>query len=237
MSLILEALRRSEAERRRGLPPTLLGEPGPRRPERASAWPMALGGLLLGALLAAAGAWWWSLGREASTAATPPTSAATAAVGSTDTRPAPPVEPVPAAAYAPSRSTTPAAPAPRPAPVMPAPSASPAADVSADLPPPPTTDTAPVATALPGAEASSAADTGAGPREGDLPWSAVAGEALPSLRVSMQVYADAPERRFAIIDGQRRREGDALPSGLTLLEIRRDGLRLGWQGRVLWVPR
>jgi general secretion pathway protein B len=65
----------------------------------------------------------------------------------------------------------------------------------------------------------------------------VSGEALPALRVSMHVYADDPARRFAIVDGQRRREGETLQPGLTLLEIRRDGLRLGWQGRVLWIPR
>lgn len=118
------------------------------------------------------------------------------------------------------------APPPGPAPEGPAPEPGPSASGAVTPAPIP-----------PAAEPAPTADTGHGPRAGDLPWSAMAGEAVPPLRVSMQVYADAPERRFAIIDGQRRREGDALPSGLTLLEIRRDGLRLGWQGRVLWVPR
>ena len=83
-------------------------------------------------------------------------------------------------------------------------------------------------------------DAGFGPRDGDLPWSEVApaaGDALPPLRVSMHVYADDPARRFAIVDGQRRREGDLLQPAMPLLEIRRDGLRIGWQGRVVWVPR
>jgi general secretion pathway protein B len=53
----------------------------------------------------------------------------------------------------------------------------------------------------------------------------------------MHVYADDPARRFAIIDGQRRREGETVLPGLALLEIRRDGLRFQWQDRVLWVPR
>ncbi|MGL6291664.1 MAG: general secretion pathway protein GspB [Silanimonas sp.] len=85
-----------------------------------------------------------------------------------------------------------------------------------------------------------AAESGLGPRDGDLPWSALAtgaGDALPAPRLSMHVYADEPARRFASVDGQRRREGDLLQPGMPLLEIRRDGLRVGWQGRVLWVPR
>lgn len=217
MSLILEALRRSEAERRRAAPPSLLGDVGPARPARTSAWPMALGGLLLGGLLVAAAAWWWGVGRQAPVAEAPP-AVVTAA-------PAPPahnvpIEPVPAAAYAPPPSPAPITPAPRPAP-----EAAPVAEA---------TITAPIE---PEAVTSATADTGLGPRDGDLRWSEGVGDALPPLRVSMHVYADDPLRRFAIVDGQRRREGETLQPGLVLLEIRRDGLRLGWQGRVLWVPR
>lgn len=217
MSLILEALRRSEAERRRAAPPSLLGDVGPARPARTSAWPMALGGLLLGGLLVAAAAWWWGVGRRAPVAEAPP-AVVTAA-------PAPPpydvpIEPVPAAAYAPPPSPAPITPAPRPAP-----EAAPVAEA---------TITAPIE---PEAVTSATADTGLGPRDGDLRWSEGVGDALPPLRVSMYVYADDPLRRFAIVDGQRRREGETLQPGLVLLEIRRDGLRLGWQGRVLWVPR
>ena len=60
---------------------------------------------------------------------------------------------------------------------------------------------------------------------------------LPPLRVSLHAYAADPARRFAIIDGQRRREGDLLAPGLHLREIQRDGLALDWRGRTLWVPR
>lgn len=234
MSLILEALRRSEAERRRAALPTLLGESASTRPVRPSAWPIALGGLLIGAVLAAAAAWWWGLGRDTPGAEALPAEALPAAPVAV---PEGPIEPVPAAAYAaPMPVTTPSAPTSQPVPkaVAPVPAPSPAAAAPAPDLPVSSGTPSPMAPA-PGAPA--AADTGHGPRDGDLPWSAVAGDALPALRVSMQVYADAPERRFAIIDGQRRREGEALPNGLTLIEIRRDGLRLGWQGRVLWVPR
>jgi general secretion pathway protein B len=214
VSLILEALRRSEAERRRAAPPSLLGDVGPARPARTSAWPMAIGGLLLGGLLAAAAAWWWGIGRGAPVADAPPAvvPAAAALVE--------PIEPVPAAAYAPPPAQASITPAPRPAP-----EAAPVAEA---------TITAPIE---PEAVTSATADTGLGPRDGDLRWSEGVGDALPPLRVSMHVYADDPARRFAIVDGQRRREGETLQPGLMLLEIRRDGLRLGWQGRVLWIPR
>lgn len=232
MSLILEALRRSEAERRRAAPPSLLGDVGPARPARTSAWPMALGGLLLGGLLAAAAAWWWGIGRGASVAEAPP-AVATAA-------PAPaaydvPIEPVPAAAYAPPPSQAPISTAPRPAPEAAPPSPAPA--IQPLVSPAPATEATITAPIEPEAVASATADTGLGPREGDLRWSEGVGDALPPLRVSMHVYADDPARRFAIVDGQRRREGETLKPGLVLLEIRRDGLRLGWQGRVLWIPR
>ena len=230
MSLILEALRRSEAERRRAAPPSLLGDVGPARPARTSAWPMALGGLLLGGLLAAATAWWWGVGRWASVAEAPP-AVVTAA-------PAPaaydvPIEPVPAAAYAPPPSPAPITPAPRPAPEAASPS--PAPEIQPLVPAAPAAEATVTAAIDP--EATASADTGLGPRDGDLRWSEGVGDALPPLRVSMHVYADDPARRFAIVDGQRRREGETLQPGLVLLEIRRDGLRLGWQGRVLWIPR
>jgi len=229
VSLILEALRRSEAERRRAAPPSLLGDVGPARPARTSAWPMALGGLLLGGLLAAAAAWWWGVGRGAPVAEAPPP------VGTAAPTFEGPIEPVPAAAYAPPPSPAPITPAPRPAP-EPAPP-SPAPEIQPLVPAAPVAETTITAPIAPEAITPATADTGLGPRDGDLRWSEGVGDALPPLRVSMHVYADDPARRFAIVDGQRRREGETLQPGLTLLEIRRDGLRLGWQGRVLWIPR
>lgn len=264
MSLILEALRRSEAERRRGLPPSLLGGGDAPRARASSPWPMAVAGLLIGLALAGAVAWWFVHRADGPPEAQPAADAASPrpAVGPMDTPRAPigaspdvAIEPVPAAAYGPS--TAPATPPSRAAiaaPVAtapPAPTASPAAtapppsEVRAAPPalassgPPPPTATAPLPSP-PASTDTAASASGLGPRDGDLPWSALAtgtGEALPAPRISMHVYADEPARRFAIVDGQRRREGDLLHPGMPLLEIRRDGLRVGWQGRVLWVPR
>jgi general secretion pathway protein B len=192
---------------------------------------MALAGLAAGLLLAAT-AWWWGVGRGAPAAAVELSSASPVAVVAS---PEMPIEPVPAAAYAPPPSQAPITPAPRPAPEAAPPS--PAPEIQPLVPAAPVAETTITAPIEPEAVSPATSDSGLGPRDGDLPWSAVAGDALPPLRVSMHVYADDPARRFAIVDGQRRREGETLQPGLTLLEIRRDGLRLGWQGRVLWIPR
>jgi general secretion pathway protein B len=85
--------------------------------------------------------------------------------------------------------------------------------------------------------ADAAAMRGAAP--GDVPIAELDGAlraTLPALRVSMHVFADDPDRRFAIVDGRRVREGDVLEGGLQVLAIRPEGLRLAWQGRVLWLP-
>ncbi len=178
MSLILEALRRSEAERRRGQTPSLLDGLSPARVRTRPLWPVALAGLFGGLLLAAAVAWWL--------------------------RPA----------------ALPAALPPRPAPV--------ATPVAAPITSPPITRAEPEA------------DPHLGPRADDLAvadLSAPLRAGLPPLRLSMHVFAEDPARRFAIVDGARLREGEALADGLQVLEIRRDGLRLAWQGRTLWLPR
>lgn len=219
MSLILEALRRSEAERRRGAPPSLLGDPSPAPRPASSPWPIALGSLALGVALAAAAVAWWGV-IPASVAIDDAPLAATSTPA-----PEPRVEPVPAAAYAPPPVvSTPAPPAPvaRPAPPP----------TAREATPPGPVDVAPVVPTPPASP-----ETGLGPRDGDLRGSEVDGVGMPPLRLSMHVYADDPSRRFAIIDGQRRREGETLQPGLVLLEIRRDGLRLGWQDRTLWMPR
>jgi general secretion pathway protein B len=234
MSLILEALRRSEAERRRGAPPTLLGGEFP-RPRARSPWPLALGGLALGLLLASAIAWWFAHGHRPGAPDEAGTDASIArVVAEPAAPPEPAAEPIPAAAYAPTsvapnrdaRADRASASSPS-SPSTPAPALRvPPAVTPPVLTPPSITD--------------ASTETGRGPRDGDLRWADVrgaAGESLPPLRVSMHVYADDPARRFAIVDGQRRREGEPLQPSMTLLEIRRDGLRIGWQDRVLWVPR
>lgn len=47
-------------------------------------------------------------------------------------------------------------------------------------------------------------------------------EGLPDLRISVLVFAEQPENRFLLLNGERMREGETLPNGLLLEEIRRD---------------
>lgn len=197
MSLILDALRRSEAERRRGQPPALLDSNStPRAPVRPL-WPTALGGLFGGLLLAGGLAWW--LRPLPTPAAMPPPAPITA-------------EPsVPLVIAAPP---TPAA-TPRTVSI-----ASPQAIVPEALPSASITSESVVADDLP---------------ISDL--SPIQRATLPPLRLSVHVYAEVPTQRFAIVDGQRLREGDVLANDLQLLEIHREGLRFRWLDRTLWLPR
>jgi general secretion pathway protein B len=47
-------------------------------------------------------------------------------------------------------------------------------------------------------------------------------DGLPDLRISVLVYAETPENRFVLMNGERLREGEELPNGLLLEEIQRD---------------
>jgi len=47
-------------------------------------------------------------------------------------------------------------------------------------------------------------------------------EGLSDLRISVLVFAEQPENRFVLLNGQRVREGEELDNGLLLEEIRRD---------------
>jgi len=60
---------------------------------------------------------------------------------------------------------------------------------------------------------------------------------LPALTVSMHVYAAVPEQRFVVIDGERKSEGEVVKDGLTLREIRSDGIVLDLRGQRFFYPR
>lgn len=48
-------------------------------------------------------------------------------------------------------------------------------------------------------------------------------DGMPEIRITVLVYAQMPEDRFVLINGQRLKEKDELASGVVLDEIRRDG--------------
>lgn len=251
MSLILEALRRSEAERQRGRAPGLFVEQqGLRRERRVMpAWAFWAAGAVLVAVLLA---WAWretmrdEPGRGmVPTAATP---AEPAPVGSAEPAPAASSEAVPDATAS-TASSLPAPgfpPTPDPALVAePAPAAEPEPVATVDTADAEATTaiatpTGPLPTAAPEplpapppAPAASAEEVL--PRLADIP----AGErgGLPPLKLSMHVYSDDPVRRFVIVDGQRLTEGAAPAPGVVVEAIRRDGAVLSLNGRRVLLGR
>jgi general secretion pathway protein B len=262
MSLILEALKKSEAERLRRQSPGLL-TPDPVR-RRARVWPWLLAGLMV--LVALAGGWW--LGQRG--AAEAPIAPAPA--------PAPETRPEVLGAA----SDTPSAPAPsapshglglpesaRPPPALPqvrvrpgeresapmiAPSApDPLSDPDLDpdtrarlakalaergqsaagvedaaerpggpqTPDPRATTASPAAVPQPGPDAL--------PLKHELPFALR--RDLPDLRVSMVVSSGDAGARFALVNGERRVEGDEIAPGVRLISIRAQGLELEFRGQ------
>jgi general secretion pathway protein B len=253
MSLILDALRKSEAERQRGKAPglfvTVPMTPPPRRGDWIRLWPwLGLSALLLAVVL-------YFLLRSNGPASTDdeqnalvPSSATVSQSESTQAA----VARANASATNVGTGPQPAAPGATPAPIRPP--ASNAAATSATSRPtiaPPSlaqqnaNAQAPVPPASPSNPPAPAANTTpAAPADQDndeaLPPIAIldASEraSLPPLKLSMHVYAQEPAKRFAIIDGQRVTEGSSI--GASVVEqIRRDGVVLNINGRRILIPR
>lgn len=244
MSLILEALRKSEAERRRGQAPGLhsaLPASAMSRTATRPVWPWVVTtfALLLTGILAAV------LFLQRPTAHTPMT-AAPSNHATVITEPAPThsvpavlapatpdqvvVQPAPAAAppLASKSSYAPAAKPQTPASTI----ASAPVPETAPVPAPETVSATPVDTP----EATLAASTDA-PRIAsiaDLDSSTRA--ALPPLKLTMHVWNTDPALRFVIVDGHRLGEGGKLDDAV-IDTITRDGLILGWRDLHIAVGR
>lgn len=209
MSLILEALRKSEAERRRGSTPDVAMElpPVPAARARATpAWVLPASVIAVAALLAGV---WWSQHGTAGDTATPIAASPVAEPGIEA-----PAQPVVVA-----RAATPPAPAaastemaePQPAPAPATAIAEPAPPPARPLPPPPP---------MP-AETRDIAD--------------IDTTSIPPVKLSMHMWDESPSRRFVILDGQRMTEGDR--SGeLTVVAIERDGVVVERNGQRARVP-
>lgn len=208
MSLILEALRKSEAERRRGSTPDVAMElpPVPAARVRATpAWVLPASVIAVVALLAGV---WWSQRETGGDIATQ-TAASPVAEPVIDA-PAPPVvvaraatSPAPPPASTPIGATDPG---PLPA-AIPEPAPSPARPLPPNPPVP--AETREVA----------AIDT----------------TSLPPVKLSMHMWDESPSRRFVILDGQRMTEGDR--SGeLSVVAIERDGVVVEYNGQRARVP-
>ena len=217
MSLILEALRKSEAERRRGDTPNLHTELPPASRSRKAGIPAW--GWILPAIVAAPIMWWAATERTSP----PPTPAADAAPGPEVATPRPTATALPPVPRL--------SPPPAPVVAVPAPAAA-AATMPVDLPVP---DRAPPAppTSSPGAEIPVIASIARGENDGTVQLSDLSVEerkALPPLKLSMLMWDDDPARRFIILDGSRLGEGDRVGNAV-ITAITSDGAVLDWNGR------
>ena len=244
MSLILDALRKSEAERQRGKSPGLFATtPGVQREmfPRMKLWPVLV---FLAFLLASAWVIWRGESRRAESEQSATANAAPADAG---------VEVVDAGAgnadqLGQSARPTPGAPSPAPASTTSATSnatrpqvvqSSPPASVGATQSLPAVAPALPVLPSPPLPEAAPAPITDA-LAEDSLPTVAVLDSgtraSLPPLKLSMHVFGQDPAKRFAIIDGKRVAAGSLLGSGV-VEEIRRDGVVISVNGQRLLVPK
>jgi general secretion pathway protein B len=215
MSLILDALRKSEAERRRGEAPGLftpLPTPGARSLQTRSNGPWIGAGIFV-LIAVAAVAWWYR---------TPATLAPVVVMQT----PAPIPAPAPAAVIA-----APAEPAPLLVAIVPPPNQikpheqkSPPIAALPSLPEPPAAPKPAVVES----------PIEALPTLAMLDPSERAG--LPPLKLSMHVWSEAPNARLAIIDGQRVMEGSSIGESI-VAEIRRDGVVLNLHGRRFLLAR
>lgn len=226
MSLILEALKKSESERQRQSGPTLLEVRVANAPRRYPIWALAVAILLVANLVLLLV---FVLHRPS---AAPAEAARTAA-------------PVTAPA-----ATMAAVPAPAAASTPPAASGAPPA-----LAPPPAVPAAVPARADTADRSPTLADVGAGENPADelpavpktsgsvrvqrddsggyssLPSFSEVGGNMPDLRLDLHVYAERARDRYALINMQTVHEGDTLSEGARVLAITREGVALDYRGQ------
>lgn len=58
---------------------------------------------------------------------------------------------------------------------------------------------------------------------------------MPEMKITVLVYAQAPEDRFLLMNGERLEEGDELEGGVVLEEIRREGAVFSYRSRQFMV--
>lgn len=266
MSLILEALKKSERQRQIGTAPTLATPPMSRRRNRST-----LPWLVLAIAIAVVAGWWLSREdnsdsvapadvQDAGTASAPVAATAkTPEVPMTTVAPPPavniePTAPAPATAVSTEKRLAEAAvavAAAAPPTAKPSISTPPAAAPSVTPPPAVVVvePTAPqAAKAVPPAPVATAPATPPPATAAASP-SATASlpklwelpyekrKDIPALVMSLQVYAADAAQRFAIINDERHVEGDDLGDGLLLKEITPDGLIVEYRGERFLFPR
>jgi len=232
MSFILDALRKSDAERQRTATPGLADVRYAVHRSRRNIWIPVLVLVLLANMLFMGLQWYRAPGAAAPPAPTAVPAAAPAPA------PAPAALPMPAPAGAPvpapadirplAREADAGTAAPGPLAVTaPQPAAQPVRTAPAPAPAPAPAD-APVAAAPP-KPASRIVESSQLPTATDL----IAAGTLssPPLNLDLHVYSAAPGSRFVIINGRKYREGGQLTEGPSVETITAEGVILSSQGR------
>ena len=250
MSYILEALRRADAERRRGAVPGLHAQPGggvtTDREPSGRIGPLALiGAAVVMVLAGASGAWWWAVQRPIAPTPAPTLAPVSAPIATPSASPAPPPvvetalparpEPAPASTPAVDRAAAPPVvlpAAPTTAPPLPA----------VPAPALPRARPAVAAASRPGgvARADAAPDTVASAPAARLPLLAELPEALrremAGLSINGSVYAEQPAARLVILNGQVFREGESPATDLRIEQIRPRSVVFNLRGQRFEMP-
>ena len=227
MSFILDALKKSEADRHRQTGPALFEVKVAPPRARFPIWAV-IAGVLLGVNML--GWLWYLLAHDNERNAQTSAIAAAAPTATASTNSAPPI------VAAPPTYNPPLIDAPVTPPVAGAAAAAAAADIDAapeDLEPA-VVPTGPFTMAAPTASAAHVTTAPAGmlTREQLI----AAGHAVPELAISMHVFDPAPARRFVFINGQRAREGETLGNGVRLDRITADGAVFSYRGQQFALP-
>jgi len=209
MSFILDALKKSEAERQRQSGPTLLELRVTRPRRRYPLWAVVVGVLLAANVVVLLS----FVLRKPTTSRSP--GAISAVSGQ-----APTAAPAPPPASAPAHVSA-----------VPAPASAPVAAVSAPAPQAPA-DTHNPADDQPAVPASSVtvkqdSDT----NFSNLPSIGQMSGHLPTLQLDLLDYSDRASERYALINMHRVHEGDVLPEGARVLAITREGVALSYDGQ------
>jgi general secretion pathway protein B len=221
MSLILDALKKSEAERQRQSGPTLLEVRVTQPRRRYPAWVIAVGVLLaVNILLLLA----FVVHRPVAAPLAVP--AASVAAGAT---PPPTTQNALPASAAPMAAGAATAPAPT---LLPA-SASTDSIAAAPLTAVPPSDGAADGQNSLGnpADDEPALPAGSTGHYSSLPSYSDVGGDLPALRLDLHVYAERARDRYALVNMHRVHEGDVLPEGPRVLAITREGVAMDYRGQ------
>jgi general secretion pathway protein B len=232
MSLILEALRKSEHERQREAGPALAMVPESRPERRSPKWlPVLVLLLALNIVVLAAVLWRDSSPEPAAVTTAPPPAAA-------------PAEPARETAAGQAREATVATPLPLPE----KPTRHEVRPLTTELPPgssnaraapaPATTTSSPAARITSAASADStrtATEDARLPRFADL---VVRGELnVPHMHLDIHVYSGDPAERFVFINMRRYNEGNATQEGPKVERITRTGVVMSHQGQQFLLTR